>query len=403
MSRRSRPAGAWRVLVACLVCQMGLGLGGYVFAVFLKPIVADLGWSRTAFSAAGGPLLLALALASPFVGRATERYGARVVFTGGILGVAAALWGFSHMATLWHFYLLGLLLGASVTGLGDIPAGATVTRWFGRGRGLALGLVYVGSNVGGAIVPLAATAISEVSSWRTALRVLAAGGLALILPAALWGVREPAGGPVREMDDADDPSTPLEEGMTLAEARRTPSFRVLCAVLATFYFYYLGVNHHLVAFLSDAGFSDAAAARRFSAAVAVGILGKIGMGLVADRLPARQASVITFGLMAAGSICLLGVGRVPALLPVFLVVHGFTVAAENVMLPLVVAECFGTRHVAAIYGALMLMLLPGGVLGGIFAGWVYDRMGTYFPAFAVFAVLNVLSVVALTRLRPFRA
>ena len=24
------------VIVACLVCQMGLGLGGYIFAVFLK-------------------------------------------------------------------------------------------------------------------------------------------------------------------------------------------------------------------------------------------------------------------------------------------------------------------------------------------------------------------------------
>jgi MFS family permease len=397
VSRRATPAGAWRVLAACLVCQMGLGLGGYVFAVFLKPIVADMGWSRTAFSAAGGPILLALALASPLVGRATERWGARVVFSGGILGVAAALWGLSHMTALWQFYLLGLLLGAAVTGLGDIPAGATVTRWFGRGRGLALGLVYIGSNVGGSIVPVVATAVAEGSSWRTALRVLAVGGLALILPAALWGVREPHG-----RRAVDDVAPADEDGLTLAEARRTPSFWILCGVLASFYFYYLGVNHHLVAFLSDAGFSAAAAARRFSAAVAVGILGKIGMGLVADRLPARRATILTFGLMTAGSICLLAVGWVPGLLPVFLVVHGFTVAAENVMLPLVVAECFGARHLAAIYGALMLMLLPGGMLGSVVAGLVYDRLGTYFPAFALFAVLNVASVVALTRLRPLR-
>jgi cyanate permease len=83
-------------------------------------------------------------------------------------------------------------------------------------------------------------------------------------------------------------------------------------------------------------------------------------------------------------------------------VHGFTVAAENVVLPLVVVECFGPRHLAPIYGALMLMLLPGGVLGGVFAGWVYDRLGTYFPAFGLFAVLNVVAVVALARLRPYR-
>ena len=42
---------ARRAILGALICQMGLGLGGYVFAVFLRPIVTELGWSRTAFSA----------------------------------------------------------------------------------------------------------------------------------------------------------------------------------------------------------------------------------------------------------------------------------------------------------------------------------------------------------------
>jgi hypothetical protein len=87
---------------------------------------------------------------------------------------------------------------------------------------------------------------------------------------------------------------------------------------------------------------------------------------------------------------------------VFLAVHGFTVAAENVMLPLVIVECFGVRHLAQIYGALMLMLLPGGVAGPTFAGWTYDRLGNYWPAFAVFAAGNVLAVAALAATRPAR-
>jgi MFS family permease len=100
----ARPGATVRIVLTCLVCQMGLGLGGYVFAVFLKPIVADLGWTRASFSAAGSPLLLAMALASPLVGRLTERLGPRVVFPLGILVVAGALVGFSHMAALWHFW-----------------------------------------------------------------------------------------------------------------------------------------------------------------------------------------------------------------------------------------------------------------------------------------------------------
>ena len=51
------------------------------------------------------------------------------------------------------------------------------------------------------------------------------------------------------------------------------------------------------------------------------------------------------------------------------------------------------------YGALMLALLPGGVLGPIFAGYVYDLQGSYDLAFQVFAVLNLVGLVALTCVR----
>jgi MFS family permease len=376
---------------------MGLGLGGYVFAVFLKPVVSDMGWSRTAFSAAGGPLLLAMAFASPLVGAATERFGARAVFSGGITLVAATLIGLSHMQTLAQFYVLGLALGIAVTALGDIPVSAVVARTVAARRGLALGLVYVGSSVGGAVVPLAAAAIAEVSSWRVALRVLAVAGWIAIFPFAYWGV-----GDGRVRATPDDGGEALE-GLTLREAIGTPAFWILAVVLFAFYFYYLGVNNHLVAFLSDQGFTNAEAARRFSWAVAVGIAGKLLMGRFADAVPIRRAAIANFVLVALASMLLLGVGRAPGILPLFLTVHGFAVAAENVVLPLVVADRFGRAHVARIYGALMLALLPGGVLGPVFAGWMYDSGRGYWSAFATFAAVNVASVALLATLGDSRS
>jgi cyanate permease len=389
------PPRAWAVLAGCLVCQMGLGLGGYVFAAFLKPIVAELGWSRAAYSVSTLPMLLAMALASPLVGRLTDRAGARVVFAGGITLVAGTLWGFAGMQSLWHFYGLGALLGIGITGLGDIPAGAVVTRWFRHSRGLALGTVYVGSNLGGALVPVLATAIAAESSWRHALQVLAVGGWLFILPAAIWLVRDRP--PAAPGDDGDVEEA--SDGLALGAAVRTRSFWILLVTLFTFYFYYVGVNHHLVAYLSDAGFSEAAAARRFGYAVLVGAAGKLGVGLLADRIAVRRARWGTFAVMTAGSFLLLRLADAPALLPVFLTVHGVTVAAENVMLPLVVAYCFGPRAVASIYGVLMLALLPGGVLGPWVAGRVFDTAGSYAPAFTLFAVTNLLTLGLLLGVR----
>jgi cyanate permease len=114
------------------------------------------------------------------------------------------------------------------------------------------------------------------------------------------------------------------------------------------------------------------------------------VGLLADRIAVRRALWGTFAVMTAGSWLLLRLGDTPGLLPVFLTVHGVTVAAENVMLPLVVAYCFGPRAVASIYGVLMLALLPGGVLGPWVAGRVFDTAGSYAPAFTLFAVTNLL-------------
>lgn len=392
---RSLPR-AYVVLAGCLVCQMGLGFS-YVFSTFLKPIVEDFGWSRTAFSAAGGPLLLSMALASPVIGNLTDRFGPRRVLTVSTLLLCVALLCFGAMQNLWHFYATSLLFGVALTGLGDIPVGAVASRWFERGRGLALGVVYIGSNIGGSIVPIAATAIAVGASWRVALWWMAGVAVVLILPFAAFVVRMPEGSVAAEFPgDADE-----APGLDLSAAMRTRSFWILAVTLFVFYFYYLGVLNHLVAFLSDSGFSDPAAARRFGGAVAVGIAGKLVIGVLADRIPKKAALLVNFGLVSLASLLLLHVDR-PGFLIAFLVIHGFAVAAENVLLPLIVVEAFGVRHMAQIYGALMFALLPGGVAGQVFAARVHDTLGSYDLAFTTFAWLNALSLVALCFVRRER-
>jgi len=396
----TRASRARWVLLGCLVCQMGLGFS-YVFTTFLKPIVADLGWTRTAFSAAGGPLLLSMALAAPLIGNLTDRFGPRRVLSLATLLLAAALASFGAMQSLPHFYAISLLFGLALTGLGDIPVGAVAARWFERRRGLVLGVVYVGSNIGGSLVPIAATAIAARASWRVALSVLAAAALVLILPFAWFAVREPRADE-RSAEDAGAAHAPARPrdapSLDLAAAVRTRTFWILAVALFVFYFYYLGVINHLMAFLSDSGFSDPAAARRFGGAVAVGIVGKLAIGALADRIPIQAALLANFALVTLASVLLLFVGE-PGVLLVFLIVHGFAVAAENVLLPLIVAESFGVAHMAQIYGALMFALLPGGALGPIFAARMYDTLGSYQLAFMTFAALNAVSLALLFLVR----
>ena len=374
---------------------MGLGLA-YLFPVVLKDIVAEFGWSRAAFSGSNAPLLLVMGLASPMIGALTDRFGARWVLSGATLLLGACLWLLSGMQSLVHFYLVTALIGLALTGLGDIPVGAVASRWFTKNRGLALAVVYIGSNIGGALAVTVGAEIKVAHSWQTSFQVIGSVAVVLLLPFALFVVRNPPSN--RALPKSSEPETSEGPSLTPQEAMRTRSFWILAVLLFAFYFYYLGVNTHLVAFLSDRGYSDAEAARRFSAAILLGIGGKLVIGLLADRIPKRRALILNFGLMTAGSFLLLAIG-LPGLLPAFLVLHGFTVAAENVLLPLIVVHCFGVRYMASIYGRLMLALPAGGILGPVFAGFVFDRLGSYGVAFTSFALLNLLVLGLLVFIR----
>ncbi len=383
-------SGIW-VVFGCLVCQMGLGLA-YIFPVVLKDIVAEFGWSRALFAGSSAPMLLAMGLASPVVGVITDRFGARWVLAGAILLVGVCLWLFSAMQTLVEFYLINLLFGLALTGLGDIPVGAVASRWFSANRGMALAVVYIGSNLGGALSTNAVDVMRAAESWQVAFRVMGVAAVVLLLPFALLLVRNPSA--ERDVMAAAQPAGTDETGLSLRQALGTRSFWILAGLLILFYFYYLGVNQHLVAFLTDQGYSDAQAARRFSAAILLGVAGKLLIGGLADRIPPKRALLLNFIALTLGSFILLAV-QLRGLLPVFLVLHGFTVAAENVLLPLMVAHAFGVRYMARIYGTLMLALPLGGILGPVFAGAVYDRVQSYAPAFITFAVLNVFALLLL--------
>jgi MFS family permease len=156
---------------------------------------------------------------------------------------------------------------------------------------------------------------------------------------------------------------------------------------------------HLVLFLTDVGVPDAR--DHFRNAILLGMVSKVSFGWIADRLTAKQAVLLDFGLLAGSSLLLLLVPQ-PGLVQVFVVSYGFAAAARDVVTPLIVAHCFGVRSLAQIYGWLMLTLLPGGTLGPIFAGTVHDRTGSYELAFQVFAGLNLLSLILLMLVRDER-
>lgn len=378
----SKQGRDWWIAVACLMCQIGMGVGGYVFPVFLKPVTAELGWSRAAYASANTIMSTVVAIAGSLVGWLAVRIGPRYILCTGAVLMGGGLIAAGMMQSLLQWYAIAVVIGVAIACLGDLPTGAAIAGRFDQQRGLALGLVYIGSSIGGALIPLVATILASTSSWRDALRFVGIGLAIMVLPFA-------ASVPPVAVSEERASAKPM------ASAVRQLDFWLLFWVVFAFYFYRLGVNVHLVAYLSDLGYSEEQAATGFSLTLALGIAGKLLAGGLADRIGAKIAAVGNFVLMALASSLLL-VPAVPGAIPIFLIMHGATTAAEDVVVPLIVGQRFGMENLSRVYGLLLLALIPGGTLGPLFAGRIFDVSGSYAGVFSTFVVCNVLAVVALT-------
>ena len=158
----------WVVVAAGAL--MGCVAIGTVFslAVFLQPMSAATGWSRTGISGAMTIVFVTMGLGAFGWGALTDRFGPMiVVLSGGVLlGVGLAL--ASRATSLLEFQLIyGVIVGGSA-GAVFVPTIATVTGWFDTHRSLAVSLVSAGMGVAPMTISPFASWLISTYDWRTA-------------------------------------------------------------------------------------------------------------------------------------------------------------------------------------------------------------------------------------------
>lgn len=402
-----RGRGLW-VALGCLICQMGLGLT-YVRNGIAIDLVQGLDLSRAELAGAATPQLIVQALASPLVGILAVRLGASRVLAASSTLFALVFFCFSRIESVAGLYFAIAGVGLCAAGMGDITVGHIVSQWFRKSRGLALGIAYAGSNLGGSLMVTLVATVAAHYSWREGLLAVVPVALLILLPTSLFLVRDPkvthgdleAEASPLPSEGAEPRGLEADGDLDLKAALRTRSFWILAVTLLVFFYYFTGVLDHLVLFLSDSGLSKSEAISYLSQAIGLGIVSKICGGFLADRVSEMRGIQAVFLLLAFSSVVLLGLPN-PALVLVFIVSFGFAQACRDVVYPLVLGRCFGDRYLGEIYGAMMLTLFPGGALGPLLTAVLRDTFGNYELAFGIFAVLNLISLVALFFIRDER-
>ncbi len=404
---RGRIYYGWVLVVALALTETtSWGVLYYAFTVFLRPMQAELGWSRGAMTGAFSLALLLSGLAAVPVGRWLDRHGPRLLMTVGSVCAAVLVLAWAGVRDLWAFYLVWAGIGVAMAAVLYEPAFVVVANWFARRRGRALTvLTFIAGFASVIYIPLAGRLVAALG-WRQALVVLAALLAAgTILPHALLLRRRPqdlgllpdgaanapqqigpatGAGPVRCRG-----ASPVA-GAPARLALRSAAFWWLTAAFCLNAVGVLAVNVHLVPFLIDRGHAPAFAANMAGLIGVMALPGRLVLTPLGDRLP-RGAVTASLFLSQAVALVVLVLGRDTAGVLVFVILFGAGFGAITPARAALVAEYYGAAAFGSINGAVALFVTAARAVGPVGAGTVYDLVGSYTPLWWALAAVSVLS------------
>jgi MFS family permease len=378
----------------------------YTKTVLIKDVIEDLGLSRSAGSLPFTISIMVYALLAPVVGWLVDRYGPRWVMASGALLAGLGLWMCSRVNSLAAFiFAFGIIFGIGGNGIGLVPSNTSVTMWFKRRLGLALGLATMGIGFGTMILPRITGLVNAEWGWRTSFQFLGYVAWALVIPILIL-LR-----PKKETDNygeekqgeegSDDAGKGAGSfgGLDLKGALRTPSFWLLFIAFVLIVIAMYGVMLHQVPFATDRGIDKGWADWSIAIVGATSILGRLFFGWLSDHTAEKKNALYpACALLLIGMTVLIFVNDVWSLM-LFSALFGFGYAAYGPVIPAVIAEVFGKLNMGSIFGAVTTGGALGGAAGPYIAGLIYDQAGSYVWAWILGLACVVISTYLIYRVR----
>jgi OFA family oxalate/formate antiporter-like MFS transporter len=154
---------------------------------------------------------------------------------------------------------------------------------------------------------------------------------------------------------------------------------------------------HLVPFAQGFGASLRTASTVLSSIGVGGLLGRLIVGPISDRIDRRKAVVLTLMLETAAFVGIALSSNLWLLYPSALA-FGFAYGGGVTVFPALVGDYFGRANVGAIVGRVFASAGALSAVGPYGAQLMYDQFGSYRLAFLLSAAANGMAMVLATRL-----
>ena len=382
-------------LIVVLVLLEMIVFGGVInsFSVFMIPLCEDLGATRGEFALATMPYTVVTFISTIFSGYLLKHWGYKRAAIASLL-LAASGMALMSFANSMAVFCISRILFAMGYGVCFTAGAVQITReWFWKHQGLAIGIVTMGTGVGGSLMTVLITTVMERTNWRVASMVVAASLMAIALSYLLLRNRpedmglQPFGFGQLTQPKKISRADRAWEGYPLNVQMRQPAFylMIFCLLVCCGCIYITSMV--VVPHFRDLGYSPEAAAAYQSVFMLTVAVAKLGAGGLSDRFGAKVVTVgcVVCAILGQG---MLGLTGNSALCYVAVILFAVGLCMSSSVVPLLAADLFGYKGSTQSNGVFLAMTAIANIVSTPLTNFSYDQQGSYMPIFRAAAAVN---------------
>lgn len=371
------------IAAGCLIAMIGFGIRS-VFGLFLEPMTTSHGWTRETFAIAMAIQNLLWGIGVPIAGALADKHGPMRVLSVGAVIYAIGVWGMAVTDSSVGLHLFGgLLTGLGIAFTAFSLALAAMAKIVGpERRTLVLGLGTAAGSLGQVIFsPLGQQFIASYG-WQSALMILAATAL-LIIPLSLCLPNN--------QTHAGEAASNQTLNEALREALGHRGFVLLTVGFFVCGFHVAFITVHFPAYVKDLGLAPHVGAYALSIIGLFNIAGSFLSGAAGTRWSKKSGLAFIYFTRAIVITALLLSPKTELTIYLFAGAMGILWLSTVPLTSGIVAQVFGVRYMATLFGIVFFSHQIGSFLGVWLGGRLYDTTGTYDAIWWAGVVLGLLA------------
>jgi predicted MFS family arabinose efflux permease len=365
------------------------------YVLFLPPLLAEFQASRATTASPMSFIWIAAAALGPVAGWLVARRNPRGVVMTGLGATALGLLLGSQAPTLPVMIAsVGVAVGVGLGLTGLSTQAALLADSYSRRRGVAMGIAFSGSMAAFMLGPITQRLISAFG-WRGAFVCHAAALLAL-MPVAWYVLPVRLGGPVPATRGPSAAAT--RERSLVQVVLSLPFWSLLVVFSVPPLFGYLATTQHALYFPAR-GISASEASLMLGAGGLLAASGRVLAGLLADRVGAPVAGLVSFSVSTGGVLCLLAMETWPSRI----FAYGYVLflflplGSRATIVSVLLGRITGPRNYGPVFGLLGIGNSLGAAAGPWLSGAIFDRTHSYLTLYLTtlaFAVAGLFALAA---------